>query len=105
MTDTSESGDDDEATDAPVVDAEAVEHVAELARVRLDADETAAFTAQFTSILESFEALDAVPETDREEPLINVMRPDEVETGLTQDEALENATETEDGFFKGPKVS
>jgi aspartyl-tRNA(Asn)/glutamyl-tRNA(Gln) amidotransferase subunit C len=37
--------------------------------------------------------------------LANVMRPDEVEAGLTQTEALRNAPETEDGYFKGPKVS
>ena len=33
------------------------------------------------------------------------MRPDEIEAGLTQEEALQNAPETEDGYFKGPKVS
>ena len=46
-----------------------------------------------------------MPDLDREEELVNVMREDEVESGLTQAEALANAAETEDGFFKGPKVS
>ena len=118
MSDTSESDDgpSDEATeagdgkmsdggDAPVVDAAEVEHVAELARVRLDDDEVEAFADQFAEILEYFEALDEVPEVEREEALVNVMRADEVEDGLTQAEALANAAETEDGFFKGPKVS
>ncbi|MFC6889934.1 Asp-tRNA(Asn)/Glu-tRNA(Gln) amidotransferase subunit GatC [Halorubrum trueperi] len=116
MSDTSESTDgagDDGSADgaetadatASAVDAEEVRHVAELARVRLDDDEVAEFVDQFGDILDSFEALDEVPETDREEELVNVMRPDEVATGLTQEEALSNAAETEDGFFVGPKVS
>jgi aspartyl-tRNA(Asn)/glutamyl-tRNA(Gln) amidotransferase subunit C len=33
------------------------------------------------------------------------MRPDEVREGLSQEEALRNAPETEDGYFKGPSVS
>jgi aspartyl-tRNA(Asn)/glutamyl-tRNA(Gln) amidotransferase subunit C len=111
MSDTSESADDaGEAPDggddaAAAVDAEEVRHVAELARVRLDDDEVAAFADQFGDILDYFEALDEVPETEREEELVNVMRPDEVEAGLSQEEALSNAEETEDGFFVGPKVS
>jgi len=89
----------------PAVDAEEVRHVAELARVRLADDEVDEFAAQFGDILEYFEALDEVPETEREEELVNVMRPDEVEESLSQEAALRNAEETEDGFFVGPKVS
>ena len=87
------------------VDAAEVEHVAELARVDLDDEEVDAFAAQFAEILEYFDALDEVPEVDSEPELVNVMRADEVETSLDQAEALENAPETEDGFFKGPRVS
>ena len=87
------------------VDAEEVEHVAELARVDLADDEVDAFAAQFAEILEYFEALDEVPEVESDADLVNVMRPDEVEESLDQEEALGNAAETEDGFFKGPRVS
>jgi aspartyl-tRNA(Asn)/glutamyl-tRNA(Gln) amidotransferase subunit C len=102
MSDTAASNDGEDAT---AVDAEEVRHVAELARVRLADDEVDEFAAQFGDILEYFEALDEVPETEREEDLVNVMRPDEVEEGLTQAEALSNAEETADGYFVGPKVS
>jgi len=108
MSDTSESDDGSEVdggVDAGEVDTAEVEHVADLARVSLDDEEVAAFTEQFAEILEYFEALDEVPETEREEELVNVMRADEVEEGLSQEEALSNAEETEDGFFTGPKVS
>lgn len=88
-----------------MVDHEEVEHVASLARVDLDEDEIERFAGQFDEILGYFDALDEVPEVEREAELANVFRPDEVREGLTQEEALRNAPETEDGFFKGPKVS
>jgi len=87
------------------VDPDEVEHVADLARVNLDLEERERFTEQFADILSSFETLDEVPEVEPASELTNVMRPDEVETSLDQDEALENAPDHEDGFFKGPRVS
>jgi len=87
------------------VDADEVRHVADLARVDLEEDEVERFTEQFAAILDHFETLEDVPDVEAEPDLVNVMRPDEIEDGLTQEEALENAPETEDGFFKGPKVS
>lgn len=82
----------------------AVRHVADLARVDLDEDEVETFTAQFAEVLDYFEALDEVPETESEPDLVNVLRPDEVHEGLSQDEALRNASATEDDYFKGPPV-
>jgi aspartyl-tRNA(Asn)/glutamyl-tRNA(Gln) amidotransferase subunit C len=87
------------------VDPEEVRHVASLARVDLDAEEVERFTEQFADILDSFERLDEVPETEAEPDLTNVMRPDEEREPLSQDEALKNAPESEAGYFKGPKVS
>jgi aspartyl-tRNA(Asn)/glutamyl-tRNA(Gln) amidotransferase subunit C len=87
------------------VDDEEVRHVASLARIDLDETEIERFTEQFGDILEYFEALEDIPEVEREAELTNVMRPDEVREGLTQEEALRNAPETEDGYFKGPNVS
>ncbi|WP_232701601.1 Asp-tRNA(Asn)/Glu-tRNA(Gln) amidotransferase subunit GatC [Halobacterium wangiae] len=87
------------------VDAEEVRHVADLARVDLDDDAVDEFVDQFGKILAQFEALEEVPEVDSEPELVNVMRSDEVHDCLSQAEALANAEETEDGRFKGPKVS
>ena len=87
------------------VDDAEVEHVASLARIDLDDEEVELFAEQFADILEYFEALDDVPEVEADAELVNVMRPDEVRQGLTQAEALANAPETEDGYFKGPNVS
>jgi aspartyl-tRNA(Asn)/glutamyl-tRNA(Gln) amidotransferase subunit C len=89
----------------PVVDTDEVAHVADLARVALVEDETEEFAEQFAEILAAFDSLDEVPEVDREPDLTNVMRPDEVRESLDQADALQNAPETEDGYFKGPPVS
>lgn len=88
-----------------VVDPEKVRHVADLARVDLDDEEVERFTEQFADILDSFDSLDAVPEVDRAAELDNVMRTDEPHDSLSQDEALQNAPESEAGHFKGPRVS
>ena len=82
-----------------------VRRVAALARVELDDAEVEAFTAQFQEILEYFDALDEVPAVDSEPELTNVMRTDEVEESLSQAAALKTATDSEDGRFKGPRVS
>ncbi|WP_126664708.1 Asp-tRNA(Asn)/Glu-tRNA(Gln) amidotransferase subunit GatC [Haloterrigena salifodinae] len=87
------------------VSPEEVRHVAGLARVDLDDNEVDRFARQFADILEYFETLDEVPEVDREADLTNVMRPDEERDSLDREAALENASETEDGYFKGPNVS
>lgn len=86
------------------VDDDEIRHVADLARVDLDDDEIDRFAEQFADILAYFDALDEVPEVEAEPDLVNVFRPDEPTEGLGQAEALENAPETEDGFFKGPRV-
>jgi len=90
---------------APDVDPEDVSHVADLARVDLDEAELDRFTEQFEEILGYFETLEEVPEVESDPDLVNVMRPDEVRESLSQEEALENAPDSEEGHFKGPKVS
>ncbi len=82
-----------------------VRHVAALARVTLDDQDVETFTEQFADILASFDTLDSVPEVDRDADLVNVMRPDEPHEPLERSAAITNATESEDGYFKGPNVS
>jgi aspartyl-tRNA(Asn)/glutamyl-tRNA(Gln) amidotransferase subunit C len=91
-------------SDDTPVDADEVRHVASLARVDLDEGSVEAFADQFADILAYFETLDEVPEVDREEELANVMRTDEARGCLSQTEALSNAAESEEGYFKGPRV-
>jgi len=87
------------------VETDDVEHVAGLARVDLDEGDAERFVDQFADILEAFDALEDVPDVDRDVELTNVMRPDEERASLSQDDALANAPDSEDGYFKGPNVS
>jgi aspartyl-tRNA(Asn)/glutamyl-tRNA(Gln) amidotransferase subunit C len=82
-----------------------VQHIAELADVGISSEELGTFTHQFNAILEYFDILDRVEGSGQSErDLYNVLREDEVEPSLPQDEVLKNAPFTEDGFIKAPRV-
>jgi aspartyl-tRNA(Asn)/glutamyl-tRNA(Gln) amidotransferase subunit C len=82
-----------------------VETIAELAKLPLTDAEKATFQEQLSAILDYAEMLQqvdttGVPPTASAIPLSNVMRPDEVTLSLSNEEALYNAPEAEDGSFK-----
>ena len=86
-----------------------VDHVANLARLSLTAEERERFRRQLGLILEHAErvgevAAEDVPPTSHPIPRANVVRPDEPEPSLSQEEALANAPEVEDGRFKVPRI-
>jgi aspartyl-tRNA(Asn)/glutamyl-tRNA(Gln) amidotransferase subunit C len=88
---------------------EEVEHVARLARLELAEDEKARMTAQLDAILGYIEKLNqldtsAVEPTSTVIPMVSVMREDEVRPSLTQDQALANAPDREDIFFRVPRI-
>ena len=86
-----------------------VDHVARLARLALTLEERERFRRQLGLILEHAEkvrevAAEDVPPTSHPIPRVNVMRPDEPEPTLSQEEALAGAPEVEDGRFKVPRI-
>jgi len=82
-----------------------VQHIAELADVGITPGELGTFTHQFNAILEYFDILDRVEGTGQAtRDLYNVLREDEVEPSLPQDDVLKNAPFKEDGFIKAPRV-
>lgn len=86
-----------------------VEHVALLARLGLSEVEKTLFAEQLNTILEYaavLERLDTaqVPPTSHVLPLQNVMRPDDSRPSLPREEALANAPDREEGFFKVPRI-
>jgi aspartyl-tRNA(Asn)/glutamyl-tRNA(Gln) amidotransferase subunit C len=91
-----------------MIDKKTVEHVAKLARVDLTEKEIEKFANQFSEILDLFSSLKDV-DTENVEPsfhpieLKNAVREDKPEACLKQEEALSNAEQKEDGFFKGPR--
>ena len=86
-----------------------VEHIAELARLRFDESELENFTQELNQILTYVEKLNEL-DTERVEPLshpiegYNIFREDKTVTSIPREEALKNAPESNDEFFKVPKV-
>jgi aspartyl-tRNA(Asn)/glutamyl-tRNA(Gln) amidotransferase subunit C len=84
-----------------------IRHLAELARLTFSDEEADALTRQMNQILEYFQSLRDV-DTERVEPAFrtlrrqNVLRADEVGDMLSQEEAVANAPEEEDGLFRVP---
>jgi aspartyl-tRNA(Asn)/glutamyl-tRNA(Gln) amidotransferase subunit C len=89
---------------------ELLDHLCELAKLRLTEDEKKTFLRDLNRILEYFSIIDEVEVSDVEPAfhilgLSNVMREDEVgEERLTQEEALANAPYKEEGYIKAPRM-
>jgi aspartyl-tRNA(Asn)/glutamyl-tRNA(Gln) amidotransferase subunit C len=84
---------------------EQVEHIAELARLALTAEEKALYRGQLSTILEYAAVLQgvdtsAIPPTATVLPLRNVMREDAVAPSLPTEDVLANAPDAEDGCFR-----
>ncbi|MFQ5613359.1 MAG: Asp-tRNA(Asn)/Glu-tRNA(Gln) amidotransferase subunit GatC [Anaerolineae bacterium] len=82
-----------------------VEHIAELARLALSDEEKELFRDQLSAILDYAEMLqrldtDDVPPTASALPLDNVMRPDEQRPALPVEDALANAPDRQDDYFR-----
>jgi aspartyl-tRNA(Asn)/glutamyl-tRNA(Gln) amidotransferase subunit C len=86
-----------------------VEHIAELARLKFSEEELESFTHQLNQILEYVEKLKEL-DTENVEPLShpvegnNAFREDELKPSINREEALKNAPDSDDEFFKVPKV-
>ena len=86
-----------------------VEHIAELARLKFKEEELESFTHQLNEILSYVDKLNEL-DTENVEPLshpienINVFRNDELKKSISTEEALKNAPDKTDEFFKVPKV-
>ena len=91
------------------VDINLLEHVAEVARLKLTEEEIRKFLPQLKEVLEFFSQLKNV-NTDNVKPsfqpveLKNTMREDEEKKCLSQDEALSLTEHKKEGYFKGPRA-
>jgi aspartyl-tRNA(Asn)/glutamyl-tRNA(Gln) amidotransferase subunit C len=86
-----------------------VEHVAKLARLALSPEEIATFTDQMDAILAYVDTLkeldtDGIVPTSHAVPVENAFRQDVVRPSIGVDNALANAPDRVEGFFRVPKV-
>lgn len=85
-------------------------HIGWLARLELTEDDREKYTPKLNSVLDYFNELDeidteGIDPTFHVLPLCNVFREDEPGKGsIPQQEALSNASKTQDGFFKAPRM-
>ncbi len=91
------------------IDEAQVQQVAKLSRLELSEEEVSQFSTQLSAIFEYIEKLNEL-DTERVEPLAhclpvhNVFREDVPRPSLSNDDALANAPEREDEYFKVPKI-
>ncbi len=86
-----------------------VEHIVQLARLQLTKDEIGVFTKQLGSILNYVEKLNELDTADVEPtshilPMKNVMREDDVRPSLPREDAIRNAPDMADGFYRVPRI-
>ena len=91
------------------IDAAQVAHIAKLARLELNAGETELFGSQLTNILGHVAKLDELDTADVEPTshvlqIVNVMRDDTGRDSLSVEEALGNAPDHTDKFYRVPKI-
>jgi aspartyl-tRNA(Asn)/glutamyl-tRNA(Gln) amidotransferase subunit C len=92
-----------------MIDKSQVRKVSEIARLELSEQEVKKFTKEFNAILDAFKKLDKI-KTKNVEPsfqpieIKDRVREDRLEECLSQEEALANTKNKEDGFFKGPRI-
>ncbi len=88
---------------------EQVRHVARLARLAISEDKLVRFAAQLEPILEYVAKIGQVDTTGVEPmahalPIHNVLREDVARPGLSVEQVLQNAPDSDGPFFKVPKV-
>ena len=86
-----------------------VEHIADLAKLMLTEEEKLLYRDQLSAILDyvaSLQTLDTseIPPTSSVLPLHSLLRNDEPQLGLSIDELLRGAPQTEEGQFRIPAV-
>lgn len=86
-----------------------VAHLAKLARLTIDDEHLDHYAEQLNVIIESVARVtevagDDVPATSHPVPMVNVMRPDVVQPGLSNADALAMAPAQEDGRFRVPRI-
>ncbi|MGE4267774.1 MAG: Asp-tRNA(Asn)/Glu-tRNA(Gln) amidotransferase subunit GatC [Deferribacterales bacterium] len=84
-------------------------HIATLARLKFDDEQAERFTNDMNNILGYIDKLNEL-NTDNIEPtshaldVYTVTRPDRAETSLSNEDAIRNAPQSENGMFRVPKV-
>ncbi len=93
-----------------IITQEEVRHIALLSRLHLSDEEVQTYTTHLGDILQYVEKLkelnvDRVEPTSHAIPMFNVMRDDLVEESLSKQDALRNAPDLADPYYRVPKTT
>lgn len=93
----------------PALGGEDVRHLAQLARLNLTDDEVTLFAGQLDIILSAVARVGEVSAQDvvatsHANPMVNVLRPDEVRPSLSRESVLAGAPSVEDDKFRVPQI-
>lgn len=91
------------------INKELIEHVAEVARLKLTDKEIEKFSKELKEVIEAFSSIDKVDTEGIDTSLQavelkNMLREDKEEKSFTQEEALSLTEHKKEGYFKGPKA-
>lgn len=94
---------------ADQIDQDQVEHVANLAKLKLNDEELKTVTPQLEQIINLFDTLASVDTQDVQPTYsvtdqVNVMREDIAADSYQRNELLANAPETDDGYIRVPAI-
>ncbi|MBW2976720.1 Asp-tRNA(Asn)/Glu-tRNA(Gln) amidotransferase subunit GatC [Candidatus Woesearchaeota archaeon] len=86
-----------------------IEHVAEVARLKLTEKEIDKFSKELKDVIEAFSSLDKIDTKNIEASLQpveikNILREDKRKESFSQNEALSLTEQKKDGYFRGPKA-
>ena len=92
-----------------MLDQSEIQKIASLARLSVDSKEAEKYGSQLSNILNYIEKLNELDTSDVEPTsnvvgLTNVTRRDEPEAPLSQDDALGNAPDPSEGFYRVPRI-
>lgn len=91
------------------IDKELIDKVSRLAKLKLNETEKGKFSKDFKEILDAFAILDKInvkglKSSFRPIEQKNILRNDQIEKGITQEDALKFTKHKEKGLFIGPKT-
>jgi len=92
-----------------IIDNKVVKHIADLIKIHLNTSEIGLYKSNLTTVIASINTLSELDTKDIEITAQtigteNIVRDDEVFPGLTQAQALSNASNFRDGYFVVKKV-
>ncbi len=92
-----------------MIDQKSIEHIAQLARLRITKEEAVSFGEQLSKVLDHFQKISKI-DTEGVEPMVTpsdiefFSRSDEVKKEFTAEEMVANAPEKAGNLFKVPPV-